>query len=232
MSTDLTGVVVAVVGIVGTLGATALAQLAAIRHKRLDATIQRGVRAEEREESVRAAAHEEKRAIYADLNAAARDYRTAAHDYLVDKLRQAEPEDLDQLQKARTHYRDVYAHAQMVLPDRALKVASEVNQCLGYSYRALRDIEQGFDRSITVESLHHWYDRPLSDAVGLLRRVLREDLGVAKTSTDIDPVLRRLRQARLDLWPIEMEVGIETSEQANSSGDSLSAGGSPSGSLD
>jgi hypothetical protein len=198
---DVTSVVVAVAGIVGTLGAAALTQLAATRNKQLDATIQRDVRAEERRESARAEAHAEKRAIYAELNAAARDFRSAGHDYLVDKLRGAERNDLEPLEGTRAKYRDVYARAQMVLPDRALEVASEVNDCLGRSYRTIRDIENGSERSISVEKLHQWYDKELDDAQRLLRRVLREDLGVAEPSKDIDSSARRLQKARLDLWP-------------------------------
>jgi len=228
VSTDLTGVVVAIVGIAGTLGATALAQRAAARDKRLDAKIQHDIRAQERQESVRAAAHAEKRAIYADLNAAAREFRTVGHDYLVDKLRGADLEDLEQIEMTRAKYRDIYARAQMVLPDRVLEVTSELNQCLGYSYRALRDIDNGFDRSIAIESLHRWYDGALRGGVGLLRRVLREDLGVAELSTDIDSALRHLREARSDLWPTETEVPNETSEQADSLGPASQAGSSPS----
>jgi hypothetical protein len=197
VSIDVTGLVVAVVGIAGTLGATVVTQYATTRDKRLDAANQRDARAEERGESTRAA----KQTTYAELNAAARDFRSVGHDYLVDKLAGAETEDLKQLEIAREKYRNVYAHAQMVLPDRALEVASEVNECLGYSYRAVHDIVSGFGRSITIEDLHQWYDKPLSDATRLLRRVLREDLGVAEPGTDIDSVLRRLRKTRLDLWP-------------------------------
>ena len=62
----------------------------------------------------------------------------------------------------------------------------------------------------------------------LLRRVLREDLGVAELSTDIDSALRHLREARSDLWPTETEVPNETSEQADSLGPASQAGSSPS----
>jgi hypothetical protein len=208
MSMDVTGVVVALAGIVGTLGAAALTQLAATRNKQLDATIQRDIRTEERRESARAEAHGEKRATYAELNAAAREFRTAGHDYLVDKLRGAEQNDLEQLEITRAKYRDVFARAQMVLPDRALAVASEVNDCLGYSYRTIRDIDNGSERSINVEKLHQWYDENMVDAVGLLRRVLREDLGVAEPSTDTDPSLRSLQKARLELWLPDRESSL------------------------
>lgn len=197
MSIDVTGVVVGVVGIAGTLGATVFTQYAASRDRQFDTANQRDVRSEERRESVRAA----KQAIYVDLNAAAREFRTVGHDYLLDKLRGAGTGDLKQIEMAREKYRNVYSQAQMVLPDRALEVASEVNECLGYSYRAVHDIVNGSDRSMTVENLHQWYDKPLSDAVKLLRRVLREDLGVAEPSTDIHSILKRLHKARLDLWP-------------------------------
>jgi hypothetical protein len=190
---DVAGVVVALAGIVGTLGAAALTQLAATRTKLVDATIQRDVRAEERRESARTEAHAEKRAIYAEFHAAARDYRSAGHDYLVDKLHGAERNHLEPLEMARAKYRDAYARAQMVLPDRALAVASEVNDCLGQSYRTIRDIDNGSEHSISVEKLHQWYDGKLDDAVRLLRGVLREDLGVAESGIDIDPSVRRLQ---------------------------------------
>jgi hypothetical protein len=126
----------------------------------------------------------------------------------VDKLRGAEQNDLEQLEITRAKYRGVYARAQMVLPDRALAVASEVNDCLGYSYRTICDIDNGSEHSISVEKLHQWYDENMVDAVGLLRRVLREDLGVAEPSTDIDPSLRRLQKARLDLWLPDRESSL------------------------
>lgn len=200
VSVDLTGAAVALAGIAGTLTAAALTQRAATRNKRLDAVIQRDARADERQEAARATAHTEKRAIYAELNAAARDFRAAGHDHIVDKLSGTDLENFDRLETARTKYRDVYARAQMVLPDRALEVATEVNRCLGRSYRALLDIDRGLNRSISVENLHEWYDQALSEAVALLRHVLREDLGVAEYSSNIGLELQRLREARLRLW--------------------------------
>lgn len=194
---DVTNVVVAIVGIAGTLGAVVFTQYAATREKRLDAANQREVRAEDRSESVHAA----KRAIYVDLNDAARAYRTVGHDYLVDKIRGREQDDLERIEIERGRYRTLYSQAQMVLPDHALQVASVVNECLGYSYRALHDIATSPSPSIAAEDLHRWYDGALSDAVKLLRQVLREDLGVAERSTDIDSILQNLRKSRLTLWP-------------------------------
>jgi hypothetical protein len=196
MSMDVTNVLVAIVGIAGTLGATVFTQLAATREKRLDAANQREIRAEARRESVHAA----KQAIYVELNDAARAYRTVGHDYLVDKIRGREPGDLKPIEIDRGRYRTVYSRAQMVLPDPALQVASVVNECLGYSYRALHDIATSPSPSIAAEDLHRWYDGALSDAVKLLRQVLREDLGVAERSTDIDSFLQTLRKSRLNLW--------------------------------
>ncbi len=197
MSMDLTNVVVAIVGIAGTLGATVFTQYAASREKRLDAANQREVRAEDRWESVHAA----KQAIYVDLNDAVRTYRIVGHDYLVDNIRGREQIDVERLDIERRRYRTIYSEAQMVLPDPALKAASEVNTCLGYSYRALHDIGTSPTPSIAAEDLHSWYDGALSDAVNLLRQVLREDLGVAERRTDIDSILQNLRKSRLNLWP-------------------------------
>lgn len=102
----------------------------------------------------------------------------------------------------------------MILPDRALAVASEVNLCLGHGYRVLREIDVGFDDSVTVENLHQWFEGPLSDGVWLLRRVLREDLGVVEPSSDIDSAveqLRAARKARFDLWPA---IGMQAHSEA------------------
>jgi hypothetical protein len=197
MSMDVTNVLVAIVGIAGTLAATVFTQFAATREKRLDAANQREIRAEARRESV----HTAKQAIYVELNDAARAYRTVGHDYLVDKIRGREPGDLKPIEIERRRYRTVYSRAQMVLPDPALQVASVVNECLGYSYRALHDIATSPSPLIAAEDLHRWYDGALSDAVKLLRQVLREDLGVAELSTDIDSFLQKLRKSRLNLWP-------------------------------
>jgi hypothetical protein len=195
MSSDLTAVVVAVVGIAGTLGASVFAQYATTRDKRLDLTNQRDMRAEVRQEVARAA----KQAIYVHLNTAARNYRTVGHDYLVDILRGTEELDFGQIEIARAEYRDGYSQAQMILPDGALKVASEVNECLGQSYRALRDVAKGSNSARTLEDLHQWYDGSLSDAVRLLRYVLREDLGVAEPGADVESIRKDLQRARLDL---------------------------------
>jgi hypothetical protein len=40
----------------------------------------------------------------------------------------------------------MHYQAQMVLPE-ALEIASKVNECLGYSYRAIPDIASGFDNT-------------------------------------------------------------------------------------
>lgn len=210
MSADPT-MVVAFVGLVGTLGAAALTQFVVIRNKRLDAEIQHRSRVTE----LTAAATADKLATYVQLNAASRDFRSVGHDYLVTKLHGKGPENLDQIEEARAKYREIYARAQMVLPDQVFWLAAEVNDCLGQSYRALHDLDKGSGGSLTGEKLHQWYDGPLEDALKQLRYVLREDLGVAETRTDANSVVRRLRKQRLGLWPIEVYG------QANSSEDGL-----------
>ena len=197
MSTDLGGVAVALVTIAGTLGATALTQYAAARGKRLDAKIQQGARIEKR----RAAADRERRAIYAELNNAVRDYRAHGHDYVIGLLDGARTENMRQLEKARRKYAGIYARAQMILPDRVLIVARAVNDGLGHSYRAIHDIVEGSDGAMECERLHQWYDGPLLEAVDLLRAVLREDLGVTDNRPDIDHGLQSMREARLAMWP-------------------------------
>lgn len=209
MSTDANAWV-AVAGVVGGLGTAALTLLVGLRQKRLEAETQHMTRIEER--AARASA--EKLATYVRLNAAARDYRSVGHDYVKDRLDGVEPETFERIEEARAKYRKVYARAQMILPDRVFQLATEVNECLGQSYRALHDLDRGGSGSITYEKLHSWYDKQLDTAVQQLRYVLREDLTVGKTKTDVASVVQELQEERRRLWPAE-------SERADSQEDSL-----------
>jgi len=127
-------VVVALVGLVGTLGAAALTQFVVIRNKRLDAEIKHRSRVTE----LTAAASEDKLATYVQLNAAARDFRSVGHDYLVDKLHGAAgPENLHQIEEVRAKYREAYARAQMILPDECsgwlMKLTTALAKVIGRS---------------------------------------------------------------------------------------------------
>jgi hypothetical protein len=122
-----------------------IVQRSAARAKLAELRLQSDEREKERSIAQRQAALRERRQVYADLNAAARRFRSAAHDRVLGHRRNmpSTGTDGENLEEVRRVYRDEYARAQMVMPDRVLMVASEVNLCLGHGYRLLRDIETG-----------------------------------------------------------------------------------------
>ncbi|MQY21420.1 hypothetical protein NRB20_45310 [Nocardia sp. RB20] len=190
------GLGVAVVGVLGTVSAASLSQLAALRGKRLDAEIQRRQRKDERRDATSLAAQEQKQVLYAELNTATRSYRTVVRDHLAELQRAGTIPIPEQLEPTRSTYRDLFSRAQMVLPESALDVAAELNDCFGLGYSALRALH-GADSPVTVEELFQWFDGPVSDGVWLQRRVLRADLGVVAHDPEIERRLRQLEKDRV-----------------------------------
>ncbi|WP_433520977.1 hypothetical protein ACQPZ2_26770 [Nocardia pseudovaccinii] len=177
----------------GTLGGGIVTQFYAIRGKRIDAQLQRDHRAEERLALAHKETIDEKRAAYAALNASAHYFRTTARRYLAEKdSANAAPEKFATAWEA---LRDSYARAQMVLSDRALDIASEVNRCIEEGHQAALDIET--NETEQVAALDHYLDDTLGFAVRLLRRALREDLGIQPPSdVDLDERLEMLEGMR------------------------------------
>lgn len=194
MGAELIGLAVAGVGVVGTLGAAVSAQWAALRGRRIDAEIQLGQQVEQQAESVR----QQKQAVHSELNAGARNYRMCLH-HCVMELERGAVADVGQLEIDRGHYREVYARAQMIVPDQVLAVASEVDLCLGNTYRAVHHMI-GTPDAAAVEKLHRWLDGPASEAMWLLRQVLREDLDVTGAVPDRHARVAALAATRVELF--------------------------------
>ena len=193
MSTDFSTLVVAVVSVVGALGGTVLTQRAGFREKRLELSSRQA----EASAQTDAARRAEKQALYAELNATARAFRSTSHDCvrsltLDDEGHPTNVLDvslLAGLRAVRATYRDVYARAQMVLAEPTLEIASEVNACLGLGFTIVQTFSMPLPSSrdnplqLSFEQLlgraFAWFDGPSSDAVWLLRRALRAELGVS-----------------------------------------------------
>ncbi|AOR30005.1 hypothetical protein BFF78_01925 [Streptomyces fodineus] len=84
----------------------------------------------------------------------------------------------------------------MVLPGRALNVASEVNRCLSLGYRLVKLLPNPDDDQETWRRTETWFDTPLAEAVWLLRHALREDLGVIDEFPDLPERVEQLRATR------------------------------------
>ncbi|WP_274912098.1 hypothetical protein [Streptomyces sp. WZ-12] len=163
--------VVAAVGVVGTLLSALLTQRAAERSRR---------REQERAERARARETEERRACYVALNTATRQYLAALTDQFHALSRTEDPRVARQrLTEARDLHRDVYAEAQMRLPDPVLALAGEVTHALGTLYGRLRRLDEGSPRpGDSLDTVRGEVDA-LWERLRDLRRGMRADLGAS-----------------------------------------------------
>ncbi|MGV9245469.1 hypothetical protein [Streptomyces sp. NPDC003710] len=197
MTSDLTAAVVAAIGIVGTLTAPLIAQRSASRARRLEFELQRQERLEEREHADRRASYEEKRDAYAELNAAVRGFVSAAEACLADLMAEqpAPGQPLTPVEEALRPYRDHYARAQMLLGERPMLIASEVNRGVNSAYGILVQLQQTYDVRAAQE-LRSWFTGGMAEGVWVLRKILREDLDVGEPFGDFHAVLRLLQDTR------------------------------------
>lgn len=176
---DLTGAeagapIVAVAGMLGTLLSALLTQQAAERSRR---------REQERAEWAQARAREteERRTCYVALNTASRQYLAALTDHMHALLRAEDPRPVRQrLTEARDLHRDVYAEAQMRLPDPVLALAGEATHALGTLYGRLRRLDDGVPRpGDSLDAAQGEIDA-LWERLRKLRRGMRADLGTSE----------------------------------------------------
>ncbi|MFJ3303281.1 hypothetical protein ACIPSA_09190 [Streptomyces sp. NPDC086549] len=168
MTVAITAMITAVVGVLGTLFAPVLSHRLGARQ-----------RAEDAELAERRRRFEERRAAYTAMNRASRQFHTLLKDAL-HRIRDGvyTDQDRDQLEEARREYRDHYAEAQMVVPERILEASRAVN-------RVLADIDavvKRLDRGLAQEG--ESAGQALSDLKGAeplltaMRRLMRDDLGL------------------------------------------------------
>jgi hypothetical protein len=185
LNVDFTTAIVAVLGAAGTLSAPLLTQRIAARTRQQEYKLQRDQRREDAAEGQRKEAFSERRAVYAKLNTAARQYTQELRNYLrMIADSEVTEQDRESLATARQAFRDVYSDAQMIVPDRVLDGASIVSANLGEAYGRIRRLEAGNGRGDgqadeTIDHLHHFCSVTLYDHVADLRQLMREDLGIS-----------------------------------------------------
>ncbi|MDX3238707.1 hypothetical protein PV392_24055 [Streptomyces sp. ME03-5709C] len=168
MNATLGAMVTGVVGVLGTLFAPVLAQRADDRRRRAEAAAAERLRR-----------FEERRAAYTLMNRASRQFHTLLKDAL-HRIRDGvySAEERDQVEESRREYRDRYAEAQMIVPERVLAASRDVNRVLAAADAAAKRLDRGLARD--GESPQSALE-DLRDAEPLLRtlqRLMREDLGV------------------------------------------------------
>ncbi|MFE3983095.1 hypothetical protein ACFXPR_01300 [Nocardia tengchongensis] len=199
MSAETTALIVALAGVLGTLSATLITQRAAFKVKQLESDDLQRERSDERDEAARQHTLQLKRDTFAALNTAARRLRAMAHEALLAR-EQGDDYDLAKLIELRTSYRDALGQAQMILSDRGLIMADEANDALALVTGVARgDLRKLFPTAESFNEFRAWIDDPLVDSLRLLRRALREELGVVPESEDLLAERERLAAKRLKI---------------------------------
>lgn len=194
MSADVTTVVVAVLGAIGTLSSPLLTQWVGNRAKRQEFELEAQRRQEDRHEESRRSVLRERRAIYAQINTAARQYEQAIYEYLrVISEVAPTPEQPAELTEARESFRELYSDAQMIIPDNVLAAAMEVSAGLGEAYGKARRLEERLsgggavdDPEETIEAARAYCHHDVYGLIINLRRLMRQDLGVSEPTDGPD----------------------------------------------
>ncbi|MEU3461202.1 hypothetical protein ABZ721_14795 [Streptomyces sp. NPDC006733] len=133
MGVAIAAMVTAVVGVLGTLLAPLIAQRSAAAQ-----------RAQETVETDRRRTFEERRAAYTAMNRASRQFHTLLKDAL-HRLRDGvyTPEDRALVEETRRDYRDRYAEAQMIVPQRILEASRDLNSVLAAADAAAKRLDRG-----------------------------------------------------------------------------------------
>lgn len=168
MTAAVTAMITAVVGVLGTLLAPVLSQRISARQRAEDGA------AEERRRRF-----EERRTAYTAMNRASRQFHTLLKDAL-HRLRDGvydEP-DRERLEEARRDYRDRYAEAQMVVPERILEVSRAVNTVLAGTDAVVKRLDRGLARDGESPEQALLDLKEAEPRLTAMRRLMREDLGV------------------------------------------------------
>ncbi|MEV4999099.1 hypothetical protein [Streptomyces niveus] len=171
---SLTALAAAVVGCAGTLLSALLTQRAADHSRQHEQ--ERAELARQRHVDIR-----ELRACYVGLNTAARQYLAALTDQVHALSRGDDMSVVRQrLTEARDQHRDVYAEAQLRVPEQVLDLAGEVSRELGIVYGMVRRLDDGLayegDSVVVVQERIDVLWHRLRE----VRREMRVELGVPR----------------------------------------------------
>jgi hypothetical protein len=169
MGAATAAMVTAIVGVLGTLLAPLITTWTTKRQRAAE------IRIEERRRLF-----EERRAAYTAMNRASRHFHTMLKDGL-HRLRDGVYTDDDRIQveEARRDYRDRYAEAQMIVPEAVLSASRELNVVLAGVDAAAKRIDRGRPREGENADQALLDLKAAEPALTAMRRIMREDLGVA-----------------------------------------------------
>jgi ribosome-associated translation inhibitor RaiA len=170
MTAAVTAMITAVVGVLGTLFAPVLSQRLTARQ-----------RTEEARLAERRRLFEERRAAYTAMNRSSRQFHELLKDAL-HRIRDGVYTELerDQLEEARRDYRDRYAEAQMVVPERILDASRSVNQVLADVDAAVKRLDRGLARDGESAEASLLQLKDAEPRLAAMRQLMRADLGVTE----------------------------------------------------
>lgn len=168
VSAVIAAMITAVVGVLGTLFAPLLHQRLTVRQ-----------RAEEVRTEDRRRRFEERRAAYTAMNRASRQFHTLLKDAL-HRIRDGVYTDDDRarLEEARRDYRDQYAEAQMIVPERVLAASRDLNTVLAGIDAMAKRIDRGIPREGETAAVALLELKDAEPRLSEMRRIMREDLGL------------------------------------------------------
>jgi hypothetical protein len=168
MTTAVTAMITAVVGVLGTLFAPVLSQRLTTRQ-----------RTEEAELAARERRLAERREAYTAMNRSARQFHTLLKDAL-HRIRDGvyTEQDRDHLEEVRRAYRDHYAEAQMIVPERILAASRSVNTVLAEADAVVKRLDRGLASENEQSDAALLALKEAEPLLSAMRRLMREDLGV------------------------------------------------------
>ncbi|MFE0105507.1 hypothetical protein [Streptomyces sp. NPDC059009] len=136
-------------------------------------------RAAEAQLAERRRTFEERRAAYTAMNRASELFHTLLKDAL-HRLRDGvyTDEDRTRLEEARRDFRDRYAEAQMIVPERILAASRELNKVLAGMDAAAKRIDRGMPAEGESAQAALLDLKAAEVPLAGMRRLMREDLGV------------------------------------------------------
>ncbi|MFD5563738.1 hypothetical protein [Kitasatospora griseola] len=166
---------VAIVGVVGTLLSALLTRRAADRSRQRE-------RERAQEAADRRQQEQQLRACFVALNAAARQYLAALTDQLHALGHEPDlPDARRRLTAARDHFREVYAEAQVRVPEPVLGPAGRFSRELGAVYGMVRRLDGGVPRPGDSPEAVRERIAVLWTALRRIRAEMRFQLGVSRS---------------------------------------------------
>ncbi|MER5543339.1 hypothetical protein ABT072_13025 [Streptomyces sp. NPDC002589] len=180
MAPSTSALIVAVVGVLGTLLSGVLAHRSALRSKAMELDHAEQQRREERTAEERRETVNERKASYTALNQHLRQFhRVLSKHYLALEAGQAGPEQTQEREESRRALRDVYAEAQMVVPDDVLAAAGKLVHRFHRIHALLAHHEQQTAADESLDDIKERLERA-SESLYEVRQTMRKELGITE----------------------------------------------------